>query len=181
LNGSLLAHSHYLKNLKRYKGMGYAIVSADNPGRLNDIRFLFREYEKYIGINLEFQSFENELIELPGKYSAPTGRLFLAMSAGAPVGCIALRALQPAICEMKRLYVRPEHRGNGLGRVLALKLIEEALDIGYEKMRLDTLDTLKEALRMYQSLGFHEIEAYYSNPHQGAIFMELALERQSLA
>ncbi|HYV65234.1 MAG TPA: GNAT family N-acetyltransferase, partial [Myxococcales bacterium] len=125
--------------------------------------------------DLCFQGFESELAGLPGRYAAPEGRLFLAAEGGQPVGCIALRSLGDGICEMKRLYVRPSHRTRGLGRTLAERLIREAAAIGYERMRLDTLPVMGTARNLYAALGFHEIPPYYSNPIQGAIYMELAL------
>jgi ribosomal protein S18 acetylase RimI-like enzyme len=125
-----------------------------------------------------FQNFEQELAELPGKYSPPEGRLLLALDDERLAGCVALRRLDALTCEMKRLYVRAEARGKGLGRRLAEAAIEEARATGYKRMRLDTLPSkMKEANIIYHSLGFGKINPYYHNPVNEAVFMELDLER----
>lgn len=141
------------------------------PGDLIEIRRMLREYEAWLEVDLCFQDFEKELASLPGDYAPPRGRLLISEGAG----CIALRPIGEAVCEMKRLYVRPEHRGSGLGRRLAQALIEEARVIGYSRMRLDTLPKMADAQRMYQSLGFRDIEPYRVNPVPGARFLELEL------
>jgi putative acetyltransferase len=140
-------------------------------------RELFEEYAATLGISLCFQNFEKELAELPGAYSPPDGRLLLAFDEEKLAGCVALRKIGDSACEMKRLYIRPEFRGQGRGRFLALKIIEEARSLNYERMCLDTLAAqMAEAVRMYRSLGFREIEPYYENPVEGALFMELTLK-----
>ncbi len=141
------------------------------PGDLIEIRRMLREYEAWLEVDLCFQDFEKELAALPGDYAPPRGRLLIAEGAG----CIALRPIGEGVCEMKRLYVRPEHRGSGLGRRLVQALIEEARVIGYKRMRLDTLPKMADAQRMYQSLGFRDIEPYRVNPVPGARFLELEL------
>ncbi len=139
---------------------------------------MFEEYHEGLGLDLCFQNFEQELVSLPGDYAPPDGRLFLAMENNEVAGCIALRKLDDGICEMKRLYVRPPFRGAGLGRLLAESLIDTAREIGYEKMRLDTLPgKMDRAIAMYQRLGFKNIDSYYFNPVEGAAFMELDLRR----
>ncbi|HEX8707023.1 MAG TPA: GNAT family N-acetyltransferase [Pyrinomonadaceae bacterium] len=153
------------------------LIAARSPEEISQARELFREYEAWLGLDLCFQNFEQELAGLPGRYEAPTGRLLLALDEGQLAGCIALRSLGDGTCEMKRLYVRPGFRGRGIGRALTLKVIEEARLAGYERMRLDTLPReMTTALGMYRSLGFREIEPYYHNPVAGALFMELTLE-----
>jgi len=123
-----------------------------------------------------FQSFDQELPALPGDYAPPNGRLLLATSNGDPAGCVALHKLESDICEMKRLYVRPRYRGTGLGRQLADKVIAEARQLGYKKLRLDTVEpVMKTAVAMYRQLGFHEIPSYRQNPMAGALYMELQL------
>ena len=152
-----------------------AIVPADSQPRLQLIRQLFREYADSIEIDLCFQGFEEELKELPGKYAPPAGRLLLALAGDHVAGCAALRPLEPGVCEMKRLYVRPAFRGHGAGRSLVRTLTSAAVDSGYRQMRLDTLATMKEAIALYESMGFRHIRPYYENPSPHAVFMELDL------
>ena len=139
------------------------------------VRGLFVEYAANLGVDLCFQGFQEELDGLPGAYAPPDGRLLLVIDGDRAVGCVAIRKLGDGICEMKRLYVQPGHRGQGLGRRLAEAVIAEARAIGYRKMRLDSLTSLKEAAGLYQSLGFLEIPPYRYNPLPEAVFMELAL------
>jgi ribosomal protein S18 acetylase RimI-like enzyme len=156
------------------------IEQAVSTQQVTFARELFREYSAALNVDLCFQNFERELQELPGKYAPPAGRLFLAYhnidAAGvALAGCGALRPLSSGICEMKRLYVRPEFRGHGIGRTMTLTLIAAAQEIGYRAMRLDTLPQMREAQKLYQQLGFREIEAYCDNPVEGVRYLELDL------
>lgn len=151
-------------------------IQAATPAEIEQARKLFLEYSEGLGISLCFQNFERELAELPGAYAPSDGRLLLVLAGEQVTGCVALRKLGEGVCEMKRLYVRPEFRGLGIGRAMAHHLIEEARSLSYEVMRLDTLPVqMKEAIKMYRSLGFREIEPYYDNPVEGAMFMELDL------
>lgn len=151
------------------------ILEAIAPEELAAARLLFREYETDIGVSLCFQGFEQELATLPGMYGPPRGRLLLAQDGESWAGCIALRPLERSVCEMKRLYVRPAHRGHGVGRRLAERLIEQARQIGYKRMMLDTLDRMMAARTLYTSLGFVETSPYNEHPLPGTHWMELRL------
>jgi ribosomal protein S18 acetylase RimI-like enzyme len=148
---------------------------VQSDAQLSNIRTLFSEYAASLGFDLSFQDFQKELKGLPGDYSPPTGCLLLAVDEGRIVGCCALRKLSNITCEMKRLYVRPEFRGRGIGKALAEAIIDEARKRGYGRMRLDTVPSMTEAIDLYRALGFKEISPYRFNPIQGALFMELVL------
>jgi putative acetyltransferase len=149
---------------------------AQSPAQIAQARELFLEYSDSLGFSLCFQSFDKELAGLPGDYAPPEGRLLVAEYRGALAGCAALHKLGSGICEMKRLYLRPQLRGRGVGRALAETLIAEARAIGYRKMRLDTVEpVMPNAVALYRRLGFAEIEPYRTNPIAGALYMELDL------
>jgi ribosomal protein S18 acetylase RimI-like enzyme len=151
-------------------------AQAESPAQIAQARELFLEYAKSLGFSLCFQNFDKELAGLPGDYAPPEGRLLLVEYEGQLAGCVALHKLESGICEMKRLYLRPQFRGKGLGRALAERIIGEARQIGYQQMRLDTVETeMKDAVAMYRKLGFNEIAPYRSNPIAGAVYMELKL------
>lgn len=159
----------------------FDIVAADSPERIAAVRELFLEYAASLGFSLCFQSFDQELASLPGDYAPPRGRLLLAYSDGALAGCIALHPLSEDIGEMKRLYVRPAFRGQGLGRILAERILAEARAIGYERTRLDTVEpVMQAAVAMYRRLGFREIAPYRPNPQPGTLYMELVLKPVTL-
>lgn len=151
------------------------LIPAHHAEFVPQVRELFVEYAAAIGVDLAFQNFAQELAELPGKYTPPDGRLFLAVQEGQSAGCVALRKIGKEVCEMKRLYVRPAFRGRGVGQTLATGVIEEARAVGYRLMRLDTLPSMKEAITLYRSLGFQNAAPYCSNPHPGALYLELRL------
>ncbi len=152
--------------------IGYAAA----PGQIEQIRELFLEYAQSLGFSLCFQGFDQELAGLPGDYAPPEGRLLLATYGGKIAGCVALHKLERDICEMKRLYVRPAFRGTGAGRALAERILAEARQIGYSRMRLDTVaGKMDAAIALYRRLGFREIQPYRENPIAGALYMELAL------
>ena len=155
---------------------GFSITQAQSPAQIEQARELFLEYAQSLGFSLCFQNFDQELADLPGDYVPPDGRLLLAEYEGSIAGCVALHKLENGICEMKRLYLRPQFRGKRLGRALADRVICEARQIGYSRMRLDTVESaMKDAVAMYRKLGFREIEPYRANPIPSALYMELLL------
>lgn len=153
------------------------ISQARTQSDLTAVRQLFREYEAFLQVDLDFQSFEDELAGLPGRYSAPDGDLLIGRKGEDILGCVALRRLDASSCEMKRLYVRPEGRGTGLGRQLADAIIVIARDLDYRIMRLDTLARLSEAMQLYESLGFRQTKPYYDNPLSDVVYWALDLDR----
>lgn len=153
------------------------ITEAHEGTYLQEVRKLFEEYATSLGISLDFQNFDEELLTLPGGYSPPGGRLLVAVWQGQVAGCVGLRNLGEGIYEMKRLYTRPKFRGFKIGRALAEAVIEQAREIGHTHMRSDTLPPMQMARSLYGSLGFQEIEPYRYNPIERAAFMELNLEK----
>jgi GNAT superfamily N-acetyltransferase len=154
----------------------FVITQATSPTQIAQVRDLFLEYAQSLGFSLCFQSFDQELAGLPGDYAPPDGRLLLAEFEGQLAGCVALHKLDGNICEMKRLYLRPQFRAKGLGRALAETIIAEARVLGYQRMRLDTVEpVMRDAVAMYHRLGFKEIAPYCQNPIAGAMYMELQL------
>ena len=167
------------------------ITPAETNETVQQASILFREYAASLGVDLSFQNFEQELASLPSDYAPPDGRLFLAVldeasatpqgrhssasSASSLAGCIALRKIDAETCEMKRLYVRPQFRGHGAGRALAHAVINAAREIGYRRMRLDTLPQMTEAQALYRGLGFREIAPYRHNPIVGSRYFEIEL------
>ena len=153
-----------------------SLRQAESPAQIVQVRELFLEYAESLGFSLCFQNFDRELAGLPGDYAPPDGRLLVAEYRSQLAGCVALHKLEAGICEMKRLYLRPQLRGRGVGRALAESVIAEARTIGYRKMRLDTVaPVMPNAVAMYRRLGFVEIEPYRPNPIDGALYMELTL------
>ena len=140
------------------------------------IRELFDEYAVSIGIDLTFQNFEQELIHIADIYMPPDGALLLAKQDGIPAGCVGLRKMEVRRCEMKRLYVRPEFRGKGLGKALCSRIILKGRQLGYREMLLDTLSTMTGAQALYRSHGFRETVPYYHNPLPEAQYMQLTLD-----
>ncbi len=156
------------------------ITMAQSAEQIAQVRELFLEYAQSLGFSLCFQGFDQELAGLPGEYAPPDGRLLLAVHQGQLAGCGALHKLESGICEMKRLYLRPKFRGMGLGRLLAERVLSEARGIGYNRLRLDTVEpVMRDAVAMYRKLGFKETAPYRANPIAGALYMELNLNQGS--
>ncbi|MCE9636362.1 MAG: GNAT family N-acetyltransferase [Planctomycetes bacterium] len=151
------------------------IVQAASPADVATVRELMLEYQDLLGVDLCFQGFDAEVRDLPGAYAPPKGRLFLALSDDAPVGCVALREAGGTRCEMKRLYARPNARGLGVGRALVTLVLDEARAIGYSEIVLDTLPTMIQAQRLYESFGFRDIPPYRPNPIQGTRYLSKSL------
>jgi putative acetyltransferase len=151
-------------------------VQVQSDSQIEQVRQLFLEYARSLGFSLCFQNFDQELANLPGDYSPPYGKLLLAEFEGELAGCVALHKLEDEICEMKRLYLRPQFRGKGLGRALATRIIAEARDLGYSRLRLDTVESaMQDAVAMYLKLGFRKIDPYCANPMPSALYLELVL------
>lgn len=158
-------------NTEHQENIKYEFVSQ--PERMGEVKDLFLEYARYLEVDLCFQDFAAELEQLPGEYAPPEGTLLLARAGEKAVGCGALRRISADTCELKRLYVQPAYRGRGIGRKLLSLLIEKAEELDYRYIRLDTLARLEEALNLYRSFGFQEIEPYRYNPLPEVIYMEL--------
>ena len=155
---------------------GLTFSPAASVSQIAEARELFQEYAQSLGFSLCFQNFDQELAGLPGDYAPPEGCLLLTEYENQLAGCVALHKLEPGVCEMKRLYLRPQFRNQGLGRALAERIITEARQIGYHRMRLDTVEpVMKDAVAMYRKLGFKDIAPYRANPIAGAMYMELNL------
>jgi putative acetyltransferase len=152
------------------------LTQVESPAHIELARELFLEYAQSLGFSLCFQNFDQELAGLPGDYVPPGGCLLVAEYRSQVAGCVALHQLEAGICEMKRLYLRPQFRGKGLGRALAETVIAQARASGCRKMRLDTVEpVMPNAVAIYRRLGFKEIEPYRPNPIDGALYMELEL------
>ena len=163
----------------------FSILPARTPSDITACTTLITAYTTSLNLDLSFQNLSNELSQFPGAYTPPTGELLLARDTqtGEALGCVALRALPRSdaygqesrkvdrCCEMKRLYVPPRGRGKGVGVALVIAVIEVAEKMGYAEMKLDTLAEMQVARRMYKRLGFVEVEPYYQNPIEGAIYL----------
>ena len=156
----------------------HEILEVNSTELIEETKQLFRDYEKWLNVSLCFQGFEEEVNTLPGKYAHPDGRLYIVKYDDKYSGCIGLRKLEDGICEMKRLYLKPELRGKGIGNELVSLIIQDARNIGYSKMRLDTIkEKMPNAVRLYEKYGFHKTEKYYDNPNPHTLFMELDLTK----
>lgn len=155
------------------------VLTQTDTQALEQVRQFFRNYAASLGVDLSYQGFAEEMASLPGAYSAPKGCLYFAEYAGQPAGCVGIRPLADGICEMKRLYVDPFARGQGVGRKLVLAAIRHAREMGYKRMMLDTLPMMRIAVKLYRELGFSEAPAYYPSPLEGTLFLSLDLENWS--
>ena len=157
--------------------MSLRALSASDTTELEHVRQFFRNYAAWLGVDLSFQGFADELANLPGAYGEADGRLFFAEIDGRPAGCVGIRRFSEGVCEMKRLYVDPDARGRGLGRQLALQAIKAAQALGYRRILLDTMPMMRIAVKLYRELGFTEAPAYYPTPIEGTIFLTLDLSQ----
>jgi putative acetyltransferase len=155
------------------------LVHVDTSEKIEKTREIFRQYARFLDFDLSFQGFAEELASLPGDYSSPAGGLLLAQEGNETGGCVALRKIGDGICEMKRLFVSPQHRGKGIGRLLAEAVIQEGKRLGYNRMRLDTVPSMTSAISLYRTLGFKEIPSYCYNPVPGTKFFELRLRPEN--
>jgi GNAT superfamily N-acetyltransferase len=151
------------------------IKTASTDADYKAAKELFLEYQQELGINLCFQNFEEELLQLPLMYGGKNGSLLLALSGVNYIGCVAIRKKENEICEMKRLFIKPSYKNQGIGRKLVNQIIAEAIRLGYKKMILDTLERLSPAIHLYKNFGFKETSAYYKNPLEGVIYLEREL------
>ena len=152
------------------------IAEARWPDDRSTVEALFREYVASLAEDISFQNVDDELGRLPGKFARPTGVVLIARDGAQAAGAVAYRMVEPGVCEMKRLYVRPAFRGSGLGRELANELIEDARQNGYRTMLLDTLASMSSARALYRDLGFVPVAPYYENPLAGVMYMALELD-----
>ena len=155
-----------------------ALTAADTA-EIEHVRQFFRNYAAWLGVDLSFQGFAEEVANLPGAYGETDGRLFFAEVEGRPAGCVGIRRFSEGVCEMKRLYIDPEMRGRGLGRQLALEAIKTAQTLGYRRILLDTVPAMRIAMKLYRELGFAETPAYYPSPIEGTVFLTLDLSKWS--
>jgi carbonic anhydrase len=161
----------------KMQGLSLQLIDAPGHPQLPALRELLLEYQSWLGVDLCFQDFEREMAQLPGAYAAPDGRLYLAWVGSDLAGCVALRRHDDQAAEMKRLYLRPAHQGQGLGRLLAQHIIADARQIGYQRLLLDTLPMMQAAQGLYEKLGFEETQAYVYNPVEGVRYLQLLLDR----
>ena len=157
----------------------YKLIKARTNAHFNEIKKLFLEYRVELGQDLCFQDFDDELKNIPGKYNLPNGELLLIYDEKSKVfaGCVGLRKFKDNICEMKRLFVRPQYRKHGYGKLLTEHIISIAKKLKYKFMILDSLEELKPAICLYKSFGFTIINAYYENPLDGVVYMRKELNK----
>jgi putative acetyltransferase len=157
--------------------MNLEYIIPSNNAQLADAVSLFKEYANSLNISLDFQNFDKELTIISSMYGSPTGYLFVVYNENEAIACAAYRQIAPGICELKRMYIKPAFRGLGIGKCLLEKLCTKAFEHDYHLMRLDTLDTMLPAIKLYRNNGFYEIDAYYHNPNKGVVYMEKLLTK----
>jgi len=155
------------------------VLSSSDTESLEQVRQFFRNYAAWLGVDLSYENFDQEMAALPGEYGTPQGRLFYAERDGQPAGCVGIRSLSDGVCELRRLYVAPAHRGFHVGRELAMAAILAAREIGYRKVLLDTLPNMRIAMKLYRELGFQEAPAYFQTPREETQFLALDLTQWS--
>lgn len=152
------------------------IYYPDNNDDIASVRALFIEYAASLNLDLSYQGFEKELEELPGCYAPPSGYLLIAKAGHIAAGCVAIRKIDEHCCEMKRLYIPPQYRGQKIGKQMVIAIINKAKELDYRTLKLDTRRSMKEAVNLYESLGFRETGAYEYSPVDDAVFFELILK-----
>lgn len=150
-------------------------ITPNTTDQFNDAISLFQEYANSLNISLAFQNFDEELNIINSMYGSPTGCLLLVYDNELPIACAAYRKIGEDVCELKRMYIKPNYRRNGVGQEIMNILCTRAKLNGYNLMRLDTLDTMTPAIKLYSNNGFYTINAYYHNPNEGVVYMEKAL------
>jgi ribosomal protein S18 acetylase RimI-like enzyme len=150
-------------------------ISPNTADQFNDAISLFQEYANSLNISLAFQNFDEELNIINSMYGSPTGCLLLVYDNELPIACAAYRKIGEDVCELKRMYIKPDYRRNGVGQEIMNILCMRAKLNGYKLMRLDTLDTMIPAIKLYSNNGFYTIDAYYHNPNEGVVYMEKSL------
>jgi putative acetyltransferase len=151
------------------------IVIANNEKEYEAAAILFKEYAAWLNIDLGFQKFDEELLQLQKMYSFPNGAILLSKEENIFTGCVAVRKKENGIAELKRMFIKTQYRKEGIGALLLQRALEIATQLHYKKIRLDTLDTMTPAINLYKKYGFYEIEPYYFNPEKNAVFFEKGL------
>jgi ribosomal protein S18 acetylase RimI-like enzyme len=151
------------------------IITANSESEYEAAGILFKEYAVWLNIDLGFQNFDEELLQLKEMYSNPNGAILLSRKENIFIGCVAVRKKEKGIAELKRMFIKEGYRKEGVGALLLQKALEIATNLHYKKIRLDTLDTMTPAINLYKKYGFYEIEPYYFNPEKNAVFFEKLL------
>ena len=155
----------------------YQLIHCREPKEYEAGAQLFRSYAEYLGSDLSYQNFEEELKMMDQQYGPPSGALILVQSIDRAkfIGCVGVRQFRPEIAELKRMYLLPEGQGQGLGRVMLANAIQLAQELGYSKMQLDTFPSMQAAIKLYKEVGFYEIPPYRYNPNENTVFLEIEI------